>query len=175
MNLKHCCILFGALAAGIAQAAEKEVTLYGVSAEGKQQSIGTVTISETDHGLLFEPALSGLQPGLHGFHVHQHASCEPAEKDGKMTAAAKAGGHFDPENTGTHQGPFADGHLGDLPTLYVNADGKAVHPVLAPRLDKLETITDHALMLHAGGDNYSDQPEALGGGGARVACGVIGG
>jgi len=27
-------------------------------------------------------------------------------------------------------------------------------------------------MIHAGGDNYTDEP-ALGGGGARVACGVI--
>jgi Cu-Zn family superoxide dismutase len=28
-------------------------------------------------------------------------------------------------------------------------------------------------MLHAGGDNYADQPAALGGGGARMACGVV--
>ena len=28
-------------------------------------------------------------------------------------------------------------------------------------------------MIHAGGDNYSDQPQPLGGGGARIACGVI--
>ena len=28
-------------------------------------------------------------------------------------------------------------------------------------------------MVHAGGDNYSDMPVPLGGGGARVACGVI--
>jgi len=28
-------------------------------------------------------------------------------------------------------------------------------------------------MIHAGGDNYADQPAPLGGGGARVACGVI--
>ena len=27
-------------------------------------------------------------------------------------------------------------------------------------------------MIHSGGDNYSDEPK-LGGGGARVACGVI--
>jgi len=27
-------------------------------------------------------------------------------------------------------------------------------------------------MIHAGGDNYSDQPEPLGGGGGRIACGV---
>ncbi|SSP59941.1 Cu/Zn superoxide dismutase [Acinetobacter baumannii] len=28
-------------------------------------------------------------------------------------------------------------------------------------------------MIHAGGDNYSDSPLPLGGGGARIACGVI--
>jgi Cu-Zn family superoxide dismutase len=28
-------------------------------------------------------------------------------------------------------------------------------------------------MIHQGGDNYSDDPKKLGGGGARVACGVI--
>ncbi|HHR5883695.1 TPA: hypothetical protein ACS772_000995 [Providencia alcalifaciens] len=27
--------------------------------------------------------------------------------------------------------------------------------------------------LKAGGDNYSDHPEVLGGGGARMACGII--
>jgi superoxide dismutase, Cu-Zn family len=29
-------------------------------------------------------------------------------------------------------------------------------------------------MIHAGGDNYADTPKALGGGGARIACGVAG-
>lgn len=28
-------------------------------------------------------------------------------------------------------------------------------------------------MIHAGGDNYADQPAPLGGGGPRLACGVI--
>ncbi len=28
-------------------------------------------------------------------------------------------------------------------------------------------------MVHKGGDNHSDHPQPLGGGGARVACGVI--
>ncbi|SUT85383.1 superoxide dismutase [Actinobacillus ureae] len=27
-------------------------------------------------------------------------------------------------------------------------------------------------MIHAGGDNHSDHPAALGGGGPRMACGV---
>jgi hypothetical protein len=28
-------------------------------------------------------------------------------------------------------------------------------------------------MIHAGGDTYSDAPEPLGGGGPRIACGVV--
>ena len=43
---------------------------------------------------------------------------------------------------------------------------------LAPRF-KLSELKGHALVIHAGGDNYSDTPEKLGGGGARIACGVI--
>jgi Cu-Zn family superoxide dismutase len=27
-------------------------------------------------------------------------------------------------------------------------------------------------MVHVGGDNFSDQPEPLGGGGARIGCGI---
>lgn len=56
--------------------------------------------------------------------------------------------------------------------LYVNAEGRATDPVLAPRI-KPEQMAGRALMVHAGGDNYADEPEPLGGGGARVACGVI--
>ena len=44
--------------------------------------------------------------------------------------------------------------------------------LLAPRI-KLSEIKGRSLMIHAGGDNYSDDPKPLGGGGARVACGVI--
>jgi Cu-Zn family superoxide dismutase len=54
----------------------------------------------------------------------------------------------------------------------VRADGKADYAVLAPRL-KMEDIQSRAIIIHAGGDNYSDQPAALGGGGARIACGII--
>jgi len=165
--------LAAALSFGTAQAASQEVTINLVDAEGTQQNIGTITISETDHGVLFTPKLSSLPAGVHGFHVHQNGSCDPAEKDGKMSAAEAAGGHFDPDDTGKHLGPYADGHLGDLPALYVNADGTADYPVLAPRINKLAEIEGRALMIHAGGDNHADHPEPLGGGGARMACGVI--
>ena len=44
--------------------------------------------------------------------------------------------------------------------------------LIAPRL-KLADVQGLAIMVHAGGDNYSDDPKPLGGGGDRIACGVI--
>jgi Cu-Zn family superoxide dismutase len=113
-----------------------------------------------------------LVPGVHGFHLHQNPSCDAKENDGKMVAALAAGGHYDPQQSKRHDSPWGDGHLGDLPPLYVNADGSANQPVLAPRL-KTADLAGRSLMVHAGGDNHADHPAALGGGGARVACGVI--
>lgn len=156
-----------------AQAASEDVEMHLVTAQGIGQSIGSVKISETDKGLEFAPDLKALPPGEHGFHVHAKGSCEPAMKEGKASAAEAAGGHLDPHHTGKHEGPEGLGHLGDLPVLVVNNDGKATDPVIAPRLKKLDEVKDKALMIHVGGDNMSDQPKPLGGGGARYACGVI--
>jgi Cu-Zn family superoxide dismutase len=162
------------LASAPALSAEVTVTLNAVEADGVRASVGTVRIAETKFGLVFYPSLKGLAPGLHGFHVHEKPSCAQADQGGKMVAAMGAGGHLDPAGTKKHGEPWGDGHLGDLPPLYVAPDGSANQPVLGPRL-KLSDVANRSLMVHAGGDNHSDHPAALGGGGARVACGVIGG
>jgi Cu-Zn family superoxide dismutase len=162
-----------ALLAGLpAFAADMVVTMNLVSEQGVGKSIGTVTITEGPKGLVFTPKLTGLTPGDHGFHVHQNADCSPGMKDGKPVAALAAGGHYDPAATGKHEGHEGKGHLGDLPALTVGADGTASTAVTAPRL-KMSDVMGRSLMIHAGGDNYSDQPAPLGGGGARVACGVV--
>jgi len=161
------------IACGAAQAASEQVTIHQVTAEGIGKSLGTVTIDETPYGLQFTPDLQGLQPGIHGFHVHAKGSCEPGESDGKRVAAGAAGGHLDPASSGKHLGPYAEGHLGDLPAVYVDDKGNATYPVLAPRLKSLKEIKGKALMVHVGGDNHADHPKPLGGGGARYACGVI--
>jgi len=162
------------LAAGAAHAGPLSITLNAVDASGVGQPLGSVRVEQSRYGLVFTPALSGLQPGLHGFHVHARPDCAPGEKDGQPSAAEMAGGHWDPDGTGQHGTPWQDdGHRGDLPPLYVDADGKAWQPVLAPRLKSLDELKGHALMVHAGGDNHADHPKPLGGGGARVACGVI--
>ncbi|ADD76906.1 SodC [Pantoea ananatis LMG 20103] len=161
------------LTCGAAQAASEEVTIHEVSPQGIGKSVGTVKIEETQYGLQFTPMLAGLKPGIHGFHVHAKGSCEPGESEGKTVAAGAAGGHLDPDNTGKHLGPYAEGHLGDLPALYVDDQGKASYPMLAPRIKNLSEIKGKALMVHVGGDNHADHPKPLGGGGARFACGVI--
>ena len=138
------------------------------------QHAGHVYVTESPYGLVFTPELKGLTAGLHGFHIHEHPSCEAKEKDGKLTAGLGAGGHWDPKGAKAHGFPWSDNaHLGDLPALYVDTDGRSYNPVLAPRLKSLDEIKGHSLMIHAGGDNHSDHPAALGGGGARMACGVI--
>lgn len=155
------------------QAETLSVPVNAVSADGVGESVGTVKIESNEYGLVFRPDLSGLDAGAHGFHIHAKGSCEPAEKDGETIAAGAAGGHWDPKNTGKHGEPWGDGHMGDLPALMVGSDGKATQPVLAPRLNSLGDIKGLALMVHKGGDNHSDHPQPLGGGGARVACGLI--
>ena len=163
------CMLLGVFSV---YAADLVVPMNLINADGIGKAIGTVTISESPYGTIFKPNLSGLPPGLHGFHVHQMPDCNMVEKDGKKMSGMAAGGHLDPAGTGKHEGPYGEGHLGDLPVLYVDAAGNATVPVLAPRL-KIDDLKGRSLMIHAGGDNYSDIPLKLGGGGERIACGVI--
>ena len=144
-----------------------------VDAQGKATPIGAVRVIETTYGLVFAPEMTQLPPGLHGFHVHENPSCAPGLKDGAPVAALAAGGHYDPQATKRHAEPWGDGHLGDLPALYVAQDGTASYAVLAPRLKSLAELRGRSLMVHAGGDNHADHPAPLGGGGARMACGVV--
>lgn len=136
----------------------------------KNKDAGEVIAVQTAYGVAFFPQLKGLEAGIHGFHVHENADCGATDKGLGM----KAGGHWDPEKTEGHSLPWDDkGHKGDLPALYVDKDGNANNPVLAPKIKNLNELKKHALMIHFGGDNHSDHPATLGGGGARMACGVI--
>ncbi|MGH8548070.1 MAG: superoxide dismutase [Cu-Zn] SodC [Methylococcales bacterium] len=149
-----------------------EIDMHALTAEGIGAKIGTITVKDTPKGTEFVPNVNGVSTGMHGFHVHEVANCGPADKDGQSVPGLAAKGHFDPGNTGVHAGPEGSGHLGDLPALNAGQDGKAVDAVVAPRI-KTSDLKGHALIIHAKGDNYSDVPDALGGGGARFACGLI--
>lgn len=169
--MKTMLILAAVLGATSAYASS-DIPMRIVDDKGGGVDAGTIAVADSKYGLVLTPSLHGLPPGLHGFHVHQNPSCEPKEKDGKRVPALAAGDHFDPDNTKKHGMPWGDGHRGDLPALYVDAHGNATQPVLAPRL-KVADLAGHAIMIHAGGDNHSDHPAPLGGGGGRIACGVV--
>ena len=139
------------------------ITVVLQGTDNEKTNFGTLVFNDSPYGLVITPHLTQLPPGAHGFHLHEHPNCD--------AHGMAAGNHFDPEKTSAHLGPYASGHLGDLPVLFVGIDGQANTPLLAPRLTSTE-LKGLTVMLHGGGDNYSDNP-ALGGGGARIACGVI--
>jgi superoxide dismutase, Cu-Zn family len=132
------------LAAFGARADERSVTIYAINPDGIGDAIGTIKLSDSSEGVVLTPALARLAPGPHGFHIHEKPSC----------------------------GPHGGGHMGDMPVIEADASGNATKRILVPHIT-LADISNRAVMIHEGGDNYSDSPKPLGGGGARVACGVI--
>lgn len=158
------------LASAVARAEPVTVEISRISATGVGERVGTVRVEEGTDGVSFTVDLSGLPDGQHGFHLHEVGDCGPGEKDGQPEAGVAAGTHFDPQGTDSHKGPTGPGHKGDLPLLQVT-DGKVSQTVRAPRLT-LADVTGRALVIHGGGDTYSDDPKD-GGGGPRIACGVV--
>ncbi|MEY4642458.1 MAG: hypothetical protein RLZZ227_2452 [Pseudomonadota bacterium] len=159
--------------AGAASDAQLIVQMNRVTDAGVTEPLGEILIVDVAHGVELRPALTGLAPGQHGFHVHEFGSCDPGiDESGKAVAAHSAGEHYDPDGADQHGSPLAnDGHKGDLPILNVGADGRATIVMQASRL-RIDDLAGRALIIHAGGDNFTDVPPN-GGGGARVACGVI--
>ena len=152
--------------------ADYNVEMNAIDIRGVGTSLGFVVVAAArSGGVVLTPNLRGLPPGSHGFHVHQFANCGAREKDGKMTPGDMAGEHYDPKKSHHHGGAQGEGHLGDLPPLEVAPDGTATKAVTAARLT-LRDLNGKALVIHQGGDNGTDTPPN-GGGGARIACGVV--
>ncbi|HVJ44029.1 MAG TPA: superoxide dismutase [Cu-Zn] SodC [Dongiaceae bacterium] len=174
---------FGVLTAGLmaitscvalataASAEQVVVKMNAISASGIGEPIGTITLSDSPEGMKLAFNLRHMPPGDHGAHVHENPSCMPAEKDGQMVAGLAAGAHYDPAQTGHHMGPNGTGHMGDLEVVSIDPSGLDTEITTAKRLH-VHDVRGRALMIHAGADNYTDTPPN-GGGGDRIACGVI--
>lgn len=177
--MKHlAAALFGfALAALLlaapAMAATLTVTMYKATPNGTGDTLGSITVTDTDGGASFKLNLHGLPPGNHGFQVHDNANCGPTMLGNLRVPAGAAGYPWDPDHTEKHAGPTGDGQLGDLPVLLVDTDGTATETLVAPRIKDVEDLKAHALVIHVGGDNYKDSPQPQGGMGGRLACGMI--
>jgi Cu-Zn family superoxide dismutase len=146
--------------------------IHLVNAGGVGAEIGTVKAMDTSYGLLFEVEVeaAALSAGYHGFHLHMYPSCEAtAAVDGTVTPGGASGGHYIGDGGSSHEGPYGEGHKGDLPQLYATAGGVISNAVVAPRL-QLSDIIGRAFIIHAGADDYGSGSTL----GARVACGTIG-
>lgn len=136
----------------------------------KGMPIGAVRLTHHDEGVHIAARVSGLEPGEHGFHVHENAACDPPSFE-------SAGGHFAPgdrqHGLRNPQGP----HAGDLPNLRARDDRVADTTFVAPNLSlrggdgSLVGVGGAALVVHSGPDDYRTDPS--GDSGERVACGVI--
>ena len=152
---------------------EAKAVLFLTKNNIPDSKVGQVVFKDTPQGLLVKIDFKNLPSGLHGFHIHENPSCDATtDPQGKVQAALGAGGHYDPDKTGKYLGPNGKGHKGDLPVLNVGADGKKKMSFYVPHLTVKE-IRERSIIVHEGGDNYKDQPNLSGGGGARIACGVI--
>ena|SRR5437867_634009 len=117
----------------------------------------------------------GLEPGLHGFHVHENGAC--------AAPFATAGGHFD-------AGPFGSStpvdanhpyHSGDLPNLEVNPAGVGHLEYVTSRFTLRQNTGNALSALDANGSAvivHLNEDLGLNGvvgasGGPRLACGVI--
>ena len=135
-------------------------------------SIGTATLAETAAGIVvIEATVEGLEPGAHGFHIHETGLCEPD------TGFETAGGHYAGEGDPAHGLVEGGPHAGDMPNQTANADGTLTASVFNPRVtlagetNPLDDADGSALMIHSGADDYESQPG--GDAGDPVACGVI--
>lgn len=129
---------------------------------------GTVVFTEREGGgVVVEANVSGVEPGPHGFHVHEVGECTPPTFE-------SAGGHFAAEGQ-RHAGPTDPGHhVGDLGNVEVGPSGNVRYSI---RSDDLtldggdRSVVGRSVVIHAARDDYETQP--TGNSGARIACGVI--
>ena len=134
-------------------------------------AIGTVTFEQTPSGVLINVDVTNLPPGPHGIHLHEFGACTPD------FSAAK--GHINPDGV-AHGLRHPDGpDQGDLPLLFVHADGTARAEFYHTRVNVVggndnPTLLDEdgsSVIIHDKPDDHFTQP--IGGAGGRIACGVI--
>lgn len=110
--------------------------------------------------------ITGLAPGLHGFHIHENGDCSAPD-------ATSAGAHFNPAGM-PHAGPDdSSRHAGDLGNVEADTEGKARYSRVIAGLHFYgeASLIGRAVIVHAKADDLKTQP--AGDAGDRVACGVI--
>lgn len=140
--------------------------------------VGEVVFVQTTDGVAVRYDIRGLEPGEHGFHVHQGASCAAADadNDGAVEAGGAAGGHFNPMNAphGPRTAAMSARHVGDFGNITAGADRRAEGSFTdtVAMLDGMHSVAGHAIVVHARRDDLTSQPSGKADG--RIGCGVVG-
>src|SRR5438045_3429515 len=97
--MKTILILAGFLFAAVSAIHAQEIAKATATLESKSGShvTGTVTFTKSGDDVEVAGDIQGLNPGKHGFHIHEKGDCSAAD-------AASAGGHFNPTHK-HHGGP----------------------------------------------------------------------
>ena len=164
------------------------------SADGTR--IGSVAFTDgfahrTDVTIRLRNATGTALDAFHGLHIHANDTttngdgCIADPTQPSSTWFVSADGHWKHDPTELH-----GGHAGDLPSVFLNADGTASIRFDVDKLTPAEVI-GRAVVLHAGADNFGNVPvggatdqytagptalaktQATGNAGDRFACGVI--
>ena len=139
--------------------------------DAKGQPVGAATFKQTKTGVIMSVKGMKLPAGSHGIHIHTVGKCE-------APGFTTAGGHFNPAKK-KHGLENPEGHhMGDMPNMTVQANGKGIFKTtiegvtLAGTGDNSLFHTDGpALVIHEKADDLKTDP--AGNAGARIACGVI--
>lgn len=125
---------------------------------------GIVLFQQENDVLHLRGRVVGLEPGMHGFHIHEYGDLRDPQ-------GQSAGGHFNP--TGAEHGAPGDQvhHAGDLGNIEADQSGVATIDMEAPWL-KLHYVLGRSIVVHKGKDDLESQPSGDAGG--RAALGVIG-
>jgi Cu-Zn family superoxide dismutase len=131
------------------------------------KDLGSLTLSDTQGGIMIMGSLTGLPAGEHAIHLHTTGSCTPS--------FAAAGGHWNPTNKEHGKDNPKGPHMGDMPNITVGADGSVSVMVTSPggTLKGADALLDSdgaAVVIHAKADDYKSQP--AGAAGDRIACGT---
>ena len=130
---------------------------------------GSARIATSGKVVRLTVSASGLDPGVHGIHLHTVGLCEGG-------GFASAGAHLNPAAHQHGTANPAGSHLGDLPNLVIGADGSGkLDTVLRGTPAELSAALfdadGAALVIHAAADDYRTDPS--GNSGARIACGAL--
>ena len=131
------------------------------------QAHGSVKFTQVGTKVRVEGEIAGLNPGRHGFHVHEKGDCTAPD-------AASAGPHFNPGSM-KHGAPDSGvRHGGDLGNLTANEYGKATVSVMVDGISVgtgPNGVVGKGVIVHADPDDLKTDPG--GNSGDRIGCGVV--